>query len=233
MDNKSRNMVISFALSIAFWWWMIGSINMAVAVLVLIFVHEMGHYLAARQKNITVSPPLFMGPLGAFIAMESQPQSAKDEAYMAFAGPLLGTIGGVVAMVIGYKLGVSELVSVAGWAMWLNLFNLIPLAPLDGGRISMAIDRRMWVFGLPMIAYLLFTSPSASFGSVVLILVLMQAWTDIQARQSQAAQDPAYFDVGFKVRLGYVVAYLALGAFLFWTVENPYGFLAFLGWLGL
>lgn len=233
MENKSRNMIISFALSIAFWWWMVGSLNMAVAILLLIFVHEMGHYLAARQKNIAVSLPLFMGPLGALINMESQPQSAKDEAYVGFAGPLLGTVGGIAAMIIGYKLGVSELIAVAVWALWLNLFNLIPLAPLDGGRISMAIDRRMWIIGLPMIAYMLFTSPAASFGTVVLILVLMNAWADIQARQIQAAQSPAYFDVGFKVRVGYALAYVVLGAFLLWAVTNPYGLLAVLGGLGL
>jgi len=231
--DKNRLMVISFALSIGFWWYITGSIDQAVGVLVLIFIHEMGHYLAAKVKNLRVSPPIFMGPLGAFISMEEQPASARDEADMAFAGPLLGTIGGVITVALGVVLGVPALIGLAGWAFWLNLFNLIPLAPLDGGRISMAIDRRMWVLGLPMILWLLMSGPSNTYGTVVMVLILFNAWQDIQQRKLMQINYPQYFDVGFKTRIGYAVAYLALGAFLYWTVSNPMGLVRLLIGLGL
>lgn len=226
-------MVLSFAFSIFCWFLMLGSINLAVGIVLLIFVHEMGHYLAARQKNLRVSPPIFMGPLGAFIAMEEQPPTAREEAYMAFAGPLLGTVGAIAAAALGVVLGVPELHQLAYWACWLNLFNLIPLAPLDGGRISMAIDRRMWVLGLPLVLYLLFSMPLSTFGLIVFMLILMNAWQDIQMRKAMAEQFPSYFDVGFATRLGYTLAYLALGGFLFWAVSNPTGIARLLISLGL
>ena len=223
MQNRSNIMVISFALSLLFWWYQTGSVYLAVGVLALIFVHEMGHFLAARLKNLRVSPPIFMGPLGAFISMEEQPSSARDEAFMAIAGPVFGTIAGIITVALGVVLGVPEMFALAGWAFWLNFFNLVPLAPLDGGRISMAIERRMWVLGLPMILWMLFTGPGASYGTIVLMLILFNAWTDIQNRKRMADEWPSYFDVGFATRIGYAVTYLGLAAFLFWTISNPTG----------
>src|SRR3990167_8789309 len=119
MNNQNRLMVWSFALSVGLLWLWLGSLQLAVGLLVLIFVHEIGHYLAARQKGIKVTPPIFLGPLGAVINMQEQPKSASDEAYMAFAGPLLGTVGGVVAIVVGYMLGVPALFGLAKWAFML------------------------------------------------------------------------------------------------------------------
>jgi len=223
MDSKSKMTVISFAVSLAILALLLQSIYMAVGFIVLLFVHEMGHYIAAKHKGLKVSPPVFMGPMGAFINMEEQPANARVEAYMAFAGPLAGTIGTIIATIIGLKLGSSELLQVAQWSFWLNLFNLIPLAPLDGGRVSMAIDRRMWVLGVPLLAYVIFTMPLGMFGIIVVFLIATNAWRDIQMRKAMAAQFPSYFDVGFGTRVGYAVAYMALAAFLFWIVNVPGG----------
>lgn len=233
MNNQNKLMVWSFALSVGLLWLWLGSIHLAVGLLVLIFVHEIGHYLAARQKEIKVSPPIFLGPLGALINMQSEPKSASDEAYVAFAGPLLGTLGGVVAVGVGYMLGVPVLFGLARWAFMLNLFNLIPLAPLDGGRISMAMDRRLWVLGLPLLLGFLWTSWDSTFSVIVILMVLTQAFQDIRARSEQAAAKPAYFDVGFKTRVSYALAYLALGAFLYWAMSNPMGLVSLMVWLGL
>jgi len=170
----------------------------------------MGHFFAAKQKNLAVDPPVFT-PIGAFIAMKELPASARDEAYMAFGGPLLGTIGAIVALVLGMVLGVPVLVQVSMYAFWLNLFNLIPLAPLDGGRISMAIDRRMWVIGAAVFAYFMFSFGMNGFNLLIGLFIGMQAYQDIQMRKNMAAVQPSYFDVGFNTRLGYAIAYLALG----------------------
>jgi Zn-dependent protease len=223
MDSKSKMTVISFAVSLAILALLLQSIYMAVGFIVLLFVHEMGHYVAAKHKGLKVSPPVFMGPMGAFINMEEQPANARVEAYMAFAGPLAGTIGTIIATIIARQLGSPELLQVAQWSFWLNLFNLIPLAPLDGGRISMAIDRRMWVLGVPLLAYVVFTMPLGGFGLIVIFLIATSAWRDIQMRKAMAEQFPSYFDVGFGTRVGYAAAYMALAAFLFWAVNGGLG----------
>lgn len=233
MDNRSKMTVISFAVSILLLTLLLGSISMAVAFLVLLFVHEMGHYIAAKHKGLKVSPPVFMGPLGAFINMEEQPANAKVEAYMAFAGPLAGTIGSIIATIVAMKLGSPELQQVALWSFFLNLFNLIPLAPLDGGRVSMAIDRRMWVLGLPLVLLAMFTLSIGLFGAIVFFLILTSAWQDIQMRKAMAAQFPAYFDVGLRTRVGYALAYFGLGGFLWWVVSNPNGLIRLLSSIGL
>jgi len=233
MDSKSKMTVISFAVSLAILALLLQSIYMAVGFIVLLFVHEMGHYIAAKHKGLKVSPPVFMGPMGAFINMEEQPANARVEAYMAFAGPLAGTIGSIIATIVGLKLGSPQLLQVAQWSFWLNLFNLIPLAPLDGGRVSMAIDRRMWVLGVPLLAYVIFTMPLGGFGIIVVFLIATNAWRDIQMRKMMAEQYPSYFDVGFNTRVGYAAAYLALAAFLFWVVNVPGGLAHLLASLGL
>jgi Zn-dependent protease len=233
MDSKSKMTVISFAVSLAILALLLQSIYMAVGFIILLFVHEMGHYVAAKHKGLKVSPPVFMGPMGAFINMEEQPANARVEAYMAFAGPLAGTIGSIIATIVGLKLGSPELLQVAQWSFWLNLFNLIPLAPLDGGRVSMAIDRRMWVLWVPLLAYVIFTMPLGGFGLIVVFLIATSAWRDIQMRKAMAAQFPSYFDVGFGTRVGYATAYLALAAFLFWVLNVPGGLVGLLVSLGL
>ena len=232
MDSRSKMTVISFAVSLAILAFLLGSIYMAVGFIVLLFVHEMGHYVAAKHKGLKVSPPVFMGPMGAFISMDEQPANARVEAYMAFAGPLAGTIGSIIATIVGLKLGSHELLQVAQWSYWLNLFNLIPLAPLDGGRVSMAIDRRMWILGVPLLAYVIFSMPLGGFGMIVVFLIATNAWQDIQMRKVMAAQQPSYFDVGFNTRVGYAAAYIALAAFLFWVVNVPGGLAGLLVSLG-
>jgi len=108
----------------------------------------MGHVLAAKRKGIPVSAPAFIPFLGALITMKKQPLNAQDEAYLAFGGPLLGTIGALGALGLGVMLESPALLSVAQVGFFLNLINLIPVHPLDGGRIVTAISRWLWVVGL-------------------------------------------------------------------------------------
>jgi len=97
----------------------------------------------------------------------------------------------------------------------------------------MAIDRRMWVLGVPLLAYVIFTMPLGGFGLIVVFLIATNAWRDIQMRKAMAAQFPSYFDVGFGTKVGYAAAYLALAAFLFWVVNIPGGLVHLLVSLGL
>lgn len=120
----------------------------AIGVVLLLFVHEMGHVIAAKQKGLPVSAPLFIPFLGALITLKKHPLDAKTEAYVAFGGPVLGTIGAVVVFVAAYFMNSPLLYSLAYIGCFLNLINLLPIHPLDGGRIATAVTRWLWLVGL-------------------------------------------------------------------------------------
>ncbi|MEW9671005.1 site-2 protease family protein [Ammoniphilus sp. 3BR4] len=122
--------------------------SFAIGIVVMIFIHEMGHVLAAKKKGIPVTAPAFIPFLGALITLKKQPVDAQTEAYLAFGGPLIGTIGALGALGLGMALDSPALLSVAQVGFFLNLINLIPIHPLDGGRIVTAISRWLWVVGL-------------------------------------------------------------------------------------
>jgi Zn-dependent protease len=120
----------------------------AVGFVVLMFIHELGHSIAAKQKGLPVSAPIFIPFVGALITMKRHPRDAATEAYIAFGGPLLGSIGAAVFLVIGQWLDRKVMISLAYTGFFLNLINLLPIHPLDGGRIATAVTRWLWLLGL-------------------------------------------------------------------------------------
>src|SRR5471032_1111934 len=98
----ARKQVLSLAITVVFFWFLLGSIFTASAFLTLLLIHEMGHYLAAKQVGVRVTPPIFT-PMGAVITMLSQPASAKEEAYFAIAGPALGTAAAIAAFFLSIQ----------------------------------------------------------------------------------------------------------------------------------
>ncbi|MDO7906774.1 site-2 protease family protein [Paenibacillus sp. JX-17] len=130
----------------------------AIGLVLLLFIHEVGHVLAAKRKGMPVSAPLFIPFMGALINMKRHPADAQTEAYIAFGGPLLGTVGALAVYGAAYYTGSPLLYSLAYVGFFLNLINLLPIHPLDGGRISTAVTRWLWlvgvVGGLAVIIYL-------------------------------------------------------------------------------
>lgn len=122
--------------------------SFAIGLVMMLFIHEMGHVWAAKRRQLPVSAPAFIPFLGALITMKKQPQDAETEAYIAYGGPLIGTIGAVLALVLGFLTNYSPLFIIAWVGFFLNLINLLPIHPLDGGRIVTAISRWLWVVGL-------------------------------------------------------------------------------------
>ncbi|HJV46476.1 MAG TPA: site-2 protease family protein [Bacillota bacterium] len=120
----------------------------AVGVAIMIFIHEMGHVIAAKRKGIPVSAPAFIPFMGALITLKKQPVDAATEAYLAFGGPFIGSLGALVTFFLAYFFNSPALLSIAQVGFFLNLINLIPIHPLDGGRIVTAISRWLWVIGL-------------------------------------------------------------------------------------
>src|SRR6478735_6924477 len=101
------------------WWFGIGLV-------VLLFVHEMGHVIEAKRQGLPVSAPFFIPFMGAVIQMKRMPQDAYHEALNGIAGPILGSLGAAVLWLLGWQLDSRPLVALAFLGFLINLFNLIP-----------------------------------------------------------------------------------------------------------
>lgn len=139
----------------------------AVALVYLIFVHEMGHIVAARRKGIPTSPAFFIPFVGALISIKKQPRDAATEAYLAYGGPLAGFISFVPAIILYEVNGDPFWALVIYLGALINLFNLIPVSPLDGGRIVSVLSTKIWLAGLLILVGIVILSPSP-----ILFLVL-------------------------------------------------------------
>ncbi len=139
-------MLLSLALYATIWGW-----RYAAGVVVLLFVHEMGHFIAARQCGLNVGAPTFIPFLGAWIELKDHPLDVRTEAYIAVAGPLVGTVGAIAFYLWGRWTGESLLLAISYAGLFLNLFNLLPISPLDGGRITAILSPRVWLLGAPLL----------------------------------------------------------------------------------
>lgn len=131
-----------FAYAVGFGWWG------AIGFVALIFVHEMGHVIVLRSQGVPATVPLFIPFVGALIGMKSYPRSVVEEAYSAIAGPIVGSIGALVCFAAYFATGKQIWAWLAYIGFFLNLFNLLPMSPLDGGRIVGAVWRGFWILGI-------------------------------------------------------------------------------------
>lgn len=177
----------------------------------LLFVHEMGHYVAARQRGLAVGAPTFIPFVGAWIEMKQMPHNAETEAYVGMGGPLVGTLGALACYFFARNAQVDWLLAVAYSGFFLNLFNLIPLAPLDGGRITQVISPWLWLAGVPVLVGVFLWNPSPLLVLVAVLagFQLFHAW---KQRHDPAAR--AYRVASAETRLTYAVAYVGLVGFL-------------------
>ncbi len=188
-----------------------GGIWFAVGLIGLIFVHEMGHWLEAKRQGLPVSAPIFIPFLGASIFLKEHPQSAWHEFQLAIAGPLLGSIGAAAVFGVAVAEDSNRLRAIAFLGFFINLFNLLPVVPLDGGRIVSAIHPALWVLGLLALLGLVLYRPN---GILVLILVFaaMELWQRWQTRHLAGAQ--SYYSVTPVRRLVAAISYFGLAALL-------------------
>ena len=150
----------------------------AVGFVLLIFVHELGHAIVLRREGIPAGAPVFIPFLGAFIAMRGQPRDAYVEAKVAIGGPIAGSLAAWVVLAAGLALDRPMLVTLGHAGILLNLFNLIPVSPLDGGRIAGALSRPFWIVGyaLGIGALLITRSPILLLALAVGLFTLWQRW---------------------------------------------------------
>ena len=176
----------------------------------LLFAHEMGHYLAARHRGLDVGAPCFIPFVGAWINLKEQPMDAETEAFVALAGPVVGTVAAFVCYLVGSSSGSTWLIAIAYGGFFLNLFNLIPVSPLDGGRVMAAISPLMWLIGFPLLIGLFLWHPSPML-ILIAVLAAPQVWKVVRDRD--VLRD-TYYQVPRNVRIGYAAQYLVLVGFL-------------------
>jgi len=185
----------------------------AAGFVVLILVHEMGHVIELRRLGIKASPPMFIPFLGAVITAKSLGQNALAEARVGLAGPILGSIGSAACILIWHATGNDLFRALAFTGCFLNLFNLLPVVPLDGGRAMAAMAPWMWFAGFAGLVALAIIWPNP----IIFIIVLFGAletnrrW---KIRRAGGAEQQAYYNVRPLDRALVAGVYLSLIALL-------------------
>ncbi len=198
------SMLVSVAVDAMLWgWWF------AAGFVALLFVHEMGHVVALRAKGIKASAPIFIPFMGAVIGLKEMPHDAKSEAEVGIAGPLLGTLGAFVCLQIGHLTGMQLLVRLAYVGFFLNLFNLLPVLPLDGGRVMAAISPKVWLAGM-VLAVLLFIWSHSPIFLILVVMSVGRMWHTIRSKP----EDLDYYNVPREVRIRMTLLYFGLAAYL-------------------
>lgn len=170
----------------------------AIGIVLLLFIHEMGHLTASRRLGIDTSLPMFIPFIGAIIQMKEAPKDAKTESIVGIAGPVFGALGAFICLFIGEMVHSALLLALAYFGFLLTVFNLIPAHPLDGGRIVTAISLKLWIIGIPVMLFfsLYFFNP---IGILISILAIKKAWEVWKDR------DNPYYntDQGFRFKMGF------------------------------
>jgi Zn-dependent protease len=198
--------------AVAFGW------RYAVGLVAMLFIHEMGHYIAARQRGLRVGLPMFIPFAFAWVKLEDVPHDAETDAYVALAGPMLGTVGAIGAYFLARDNGVHWLMAVAYAGFFINLINLIPMPPLDGGRITAVLTPRIWLLGVPIIGGLLWFH----FSWILLMVAVLAAPHLLTALKfdKDSAEAKQYYAVSPRVRWEYGLLYVGLIAFLAYMTND-------------
>ena len=187
--------------------------SFAVGIVFLILVHESGHLVVARLMGMPVTLPVLIPFLGAFVRMQQSPRTVAQESLMAIGGPVLGSLAAGLCYagslaIPGTSLG-QLLRALAYFGFLINLFNLVPVTPLDGGRILSLLSKWFNVAGLAVAAGLL---RFGNFHSPILFLVLIFGAYSTFQRFRSTTLNPAYYAVDARTKV--IVGALYLGLLL-------------------
>jgi Zn-dependent protease len=192
----------------------------AVALISMLFVHEMGHVVEIRRQGMRATAPIFIPFLGAAIFQRSHPSTALKQAQIGIAGPIAGTIGATVAFFLYLSTGQQVLLLAALIGFGLNLFNLIPVWQLDGSWILAPVSKWVYVAGYGLVALAVVWLHSIF---LVIIAVLGISSTIQRFRE---AENPYYTSVPVRARWALGAAWLGLAVYLAFMTAQAYALLA-------
>ena len=138
--------------------------------------------------------------------------NVETEAYVAAGDPLVGTVAATGVYLWGRQTDSELLLAISYAGLFLNFFNLIPLSPLDGGRITAILSPRVWFLGVPMMLALMLYRPSPLLVLIAILAIpaLREAWR----YDPTAPEHRAYYHAPLALKLEYGSFYLALAAYL-------------------
>jgi Zn-dependent protease len=197
-------MFISVAAYALFFGW-----KFAVGFVLLLFIHEMGHVVVLRLQGVKASAPMFIPFLGAFVTVKQPQRSVAAEATSALAGPAAGLLASGVVLFAADASNSAFLRALAYSGFLLNLFNLLPALPLDGGRVAGALHPAIWFAGIAGAVVLIFY-----FHSPVLIFVLILGIFEVVSRwrARRTGGSRAYFAIPRETRWAIGGAYALVAA---------------------
>ncbi len=210
------SMLISIAIySVAFG----GGWPFALGFVLLMLVHELGHVAAMRYYGLSASPPIFIPFVGALINLRQQPPNAKVEAIVGIGGPILGTLGALACYAMAVMLPVTPdvralLLEISYVGFLLNLFNLLPVPPLDGGRVMAAVSPWIWILGIAALAWMTLNSFRHHQFNIVLLLILFMAVSRVRSTFGHRFREDPYYQISRTASVSIGAAFLCLAAVL-------------------
>jgi Zn-dependent protease len=131
----------SMLASVGVYWWAYGW-KFGLGLVLSIYIHEMGHVFWLRKYGIQATAPMFIPGFGALIRLKQYPANPGEDARVGLAGPTWGLGAAVFAWAAGLLTGQPIWFAIARVGAWINLFNLIPIWQLDGGRGFRGLTRK-------------------------------------------------------------------------------------------
>ena len=202
--TTSGTMLVSVAAYSFLWPW-----TFAIGFVLLLLVHELGHVIQLRREGIKASAPMFIPFLGAVVAAKSLGENALAEARVGLAGPVLGSLGTAALVPVWLATGDDFWAALAFTGFFLNLFNLLPVIPLDGGRAMAAMAPWMWFVGLAAMLTLVFIAPNP----ILILIVILGGYETFrrwQERGTAVEGNADYYKVAPRHRLAVGVIYVGL-----------------------
>ena len=209
--NSTNRALLSFGsavLSAAVYWVVLKSWEFGIGFVVLLYLHELGHNIAMRLQGIPTRPPIFIPLVGAYVDLVRMPKDAFANAVIAIAGPFSGGLVALACLIAYIIYPLPVLLNLAYFGFLFNLFNLIPINPLDGGRVAGAISRWVWPLGIIGCGYLYYTTGNY-FLLAILILGLFETWTNFNRSTTTG-----FFAISLGSRITMTAVYVALAAAL-------------------
>jgi len=157
----------------------------------LILVHECGHALVMIHRKLPFSPMVFVPFMGAFIAMREQPRDAWEDALVAFGGPVLGGAGAGAVALAAAATHSQLLHALADFGFMINLFNLLPIGAMDGGRIAGALSPYAGVVGLGLGGMLAYNGVVQN--PIFYLILLAGGWETFQRFYNPGASTPPHY----------------------------------------
>jgi len=182
----------------------------ALGFVVILVVHEVGHALTIRARGLRTGAMVFIPFIGGAVTLRHQPRSAYVDAQIGLGGPIAGTAASVGSFLIWRATDEPLFLALAFGGFIINLFNLTPVGPLDGGRIAGAITKWMWMFGAAIIAVALVVWRNPLL-IPILLLGIWQVWMAVVEERRRR-----FYDVTLIQRAKIAVTYFALVFFLAW-----------------